>query len=380
MSRVCITKVKNQDVYNAVKICFDEIVKDELLSGVRKVLIKPNLVNSSTAYSGVTTDLRIIASLIKILKSKEIEEIFVGESSLENTQHVFKSLDVYELEKLGASVVNFDEDKWVKVASPLQLALKRLCIPQAVQDCDLFISAAKMKTHDQTGVTVSVKNVLGIIPMNDRKVGHIMDIHKTIVDVFAYIIENKKFLAFVDGIYALEGKLGPTIGNPVKMDLIIAGDDAVAVDATCVEIMDYDINKVEHILLSNKLGLGEIKNREIFGENIENVKRKFDMPLFGPSPKSYLLSLITKKIFKRKPYLKFKEKCIFCNRCIKSCPIEAIEINNGTININYKECISCLVCCEACMQGALDYKISRYPIYKIAKSIIGVYHRFSSKA
>jgi uncharacterized Fe-S center protein len=36
----------------------------------------------------------------------------------------------------------------------------------------------------------------------------------------------------------------------------------------------------------------------------------------------------------------------------------AISIQRDKIKINYKKCISCLVCCESCMQGVLDYKMN----------------------
>jgi uncharacterized protein (DUF362 family) len=62
MSIVCITKVRNEDIYSAVNSCFKEIISNDTLKGVRKVLIKPNLVNSSAANTGVTTNLRIIAA------------------------------------------------------------------------------------------------------------------------------------------------------------------------------------------------------------------------------------------------------------------------------------------------------------------------------
>ncbi|MEW5759375.1 MAG: DUF362 domain-containing protein [Candidatus Thermoplasmatota archaeon] len=372
---VYISKVQNGNTYKAVEICFNEIATDNFLKDVRKVLIKPNFVNASPADTGVTTDPRIIKALIKILKEKGIEEVIVGESSLSNTKEVFKSLNLYELEKFGAKVVNFDDDEWIRVDSPLQLALKKFRVAKKVFDCDLFISVAKMKTHSDTHVTLSIKNVLGTIPKIDRKACHIIDINKAIVDVFAYIIKNKKFLSFIDGIYALEGKLGPTTGKPVKMDLVIASSDAVAADATCVEIMDYDINKVEHILLSNKFGFGKIEDREIIGEKIENIKRKFEMPVFLPKQKLPILSLIMEKTFKRKPYLKNREKCIGCKCCLEACPKDAIFMKNGIIKIRYKNCISCLVCCEACIEGALDYELSNLLLYKFGEKLMKIYRK-----
>ena len=128
------------------------------LNGDEKILIKPNFVNDSPAESGVTTDPRILRSLIEILRSEGFEDISVGESSIENTEEVFQALGITKLEMLGAKVINFDavQDGWVAVESPLGLALKRFRVARVARDCDLIISVAKMKTHWYAGVTLSV--------------------------------------------------------------------------------------------------------------------------------------------------------------------------------------------------------------------------------
>jgi len=379
-------RTRDQELRYVVNSCFNKIITDNILKGVEKVLIKPNFVNSAPSTSGVTTDLRIIATLVRILVERDVE-VIVGESSLEDTEEVFDALNVYQLEEFGARVINFDKDEWVRVESPLRLALKRFHIARSVLDCDLIISVAKMKTHMETKATLSIKNVLGMIPKRDRKVAHMIDIDRAIVDVFAYLKANKKLISFVDGIYALEGRRGPTAGRPVKMDLIIAGDDAVAVDATCVKIMGYDARRVEHLTLSEKFGLGEIENVEVIGERIEDVRVKFEMPPSFPPFKSYLLSYIMDKFFKKTPYLRFKDKCTLCKTCIKNCPIENITLKNNGIEIDRKQCIGCMICVESCKNGALDYEISHYLTYRLLKNIrhalgggYGGQHKSSSRS
>ena len=377
MPRVCITKVKDQDIYNAMKSCLNEVASGSL-KDVKKALIKPNFVAGLPASSGATTDLRMIKSLVKLLREKGIE-VTVGESSLEDTGRVFKALNVFELEKFGAKVVNFDEEKWIKVESPTKLALRRFHLPEVVLDCDLIISMAKMKAHDQTGATLSVKNVLGMVPKSDRKNAHIVGIDKAIVDVFAYLVRNKKLISFVDGIYAMEGKGSPTHGKPVEMDLIVAGDDAVATDATCVEIMGFEVRKVKHLLLSQKIGLGKMDGKEIIGEKVENVRRRFEMPPAIPSFKSFLLSYMTKTFFKKTPFLKHKERCIKCKLCVENCPIENITMEGDGIKIDKKECIGCMVCVESCKEGALDYEISHVKIYNVARTIKDILRTLKSR-
>lgn len=189
------------------------------LKGDEKVLIKPNLVNSSPAASGVTTDPSILCSLVSLLQEEGISEICIGESSIENTDQVLQALGRADLERLGARVINFDQEPegWVSADSPLGLALQRFRIARAVRDCDIIISAAKMKTHCETGVTLSVKNLLGAISPQDRQAAHHTDIHRAIVDVYSYFCQNKQVVSVVDALWALEGRRGPIAGTPVRL-------------------------------------------------------------------------------------------------------------------------------------------------------------------
>jgi uncharacterized protein (DUF362 family)/Pyruvate/2-oxoacid:ferredoxin oxidoreductase delta subunit len=369
--RICIAATENNGIDRAVRFCFEQVFDDEILDGVKKVLIKPNFVNTSPARSGVTVDLRIVSALIQVLIEIGIEQVVVGESSLVDTEQVFRTLDVYGLEKLGAKVVNFDQDEWVKVTSPTSLALKTFSLPRTVEECDLFISVAKLKTHELTMVSLSVKNVLGAISKRDRKAGHLIDIDKAIVDVFSYLLQTKKFISFVDALYGLEGKLGPTVGTPVKMNLIVAGNDPVAVDSACVRLMGCDIQEVSHIALCRQLALGEAGDYKLIGPRIESLQREFEMPPPILLPKAPVLLSIASKLFKKTPYLRFGENCTKCEECVRACPRGAVLIQRGLVTFNYKSCAHCLICCEACTQGALCYKMSHSSTYEIARRAYG---------
>jgi uncharacterized protein (DUF362 family) len=155
-------------------------------------------------------------------------------------------------------VINFDADGegWVKVESPLRLALQRFRVARAVRDCDIIISAAKLKTHCDTGVTLSVKNLLGTISLQDRQAAHRTNIHKAIVDVYSYFSQNKRVVSVVDALWALDGRRGPITGTAVRLDLLVSGSDPLAVDAACVEIMGSSAQAIPHLALAQDYGLG----------------------------------------------------------------------------------------------------------------------------
>jgi len=97
-------------------------------------------------------------------------------------------------------------------------------------------------------------------------------LHENIADLASVL---KPSLTVIDGIIAGEG--GETDGSPVKMDLVIAGTDPVAVDAVGAMVMSVSPTEVRHLVLAEKKGLGTFQpNRiEVVGEPIEKVRRKF---------------------------------------------------------------------------------------------------------
>jgi uncharacterized protein (DUF362 family) len=65
-----------------------------------------------------------------------------------------------------------------------------------------IVSAGKLKTHSQTGVSLGMKNLLGLLPDKWKFKYHLRDINKVIVDV-ATVLKPRPTI--IDGFYALEG-------------------------------------------------------------------------------------------------------------------------------------------------------------------------------
>ena len=130
------------------------------------------------------------------------------------------------------------------------------------------ISAAKMKTHMATKVTLGMKNMFGLLPDKFKVKFHAKGISKVIVDINTVI---KPALTVIDGFVAMEGR-GPTDGTPVKMDLIIAGKDVVATDATAARVMGFDPAEISHIRTAAQKGLR--KHRQHRNRRLKARRRK----------------------------------------------------------------------------------------------------------
>jgi uncharacterized protein (DUF362 family) len=95
---------------------------------------------------------------------------------------------------------------------------------------------------------------------------------QNIVDLASVI---KPSIAVIDGIIAGEGH--ETSGNPVEMNLVIAGTDPVAVDTVGAAVMGISPENVKHLRLAEERGLGTCNPEriQVLGESIQRVRREF---------------------------------------------------------------------------------------------------------
>lgn len=143
---------------------------------------------------------------------------------------------------------------------------------------DLVVSMPRMKTHHWAGVTLSMKNMFGVVPGNcygwPKNVLHWAGISRSILDINSTV---RPGFAIVDGIVGMEGN-GPTQGTPKPCGVLVMGDDPVAVDSTCTRIMGLIPERIEYLAQAGLL-LGHVREEKIqqIGERIEQVRTPFEV-------------------------------------------------------------------------------------------------------
>jgi len=360
--RIALFKCRDYD-FDLVYFSLQRVI--ELLGGIEKfikpkskVLLKPNLLLGISPQKAVTTHPQIIRAVIRILKTINCE-IYLGDSC-SAWVNAKKSRQVYAetgIEKLAhqedIKLVEFNNFVW-KQKFPLTSWL---------DFCDYFISLPKFKTHDLMLLTGAVKNLFGLIsgPYKielHRRYFYPQDFAKVLVDIYEIA---RPALTIIDGVWALEGDGPGTNGIPKNTGFILAGKDAVAIDSVLALIMglkplDIFTNREADI---RKLGVTELKEMEILGDNIEEfIDRKFKLPstsLIRKVPSPFIA--LAKKMIRLYPSIKYKD-CVRCGACVAICPAQAIGIKGEKISIDYAQCINCFCCQEACIHGAMKVKRS----------------------
>jgi uncharacterized protein (DUF362 family) len=265
--------VKGERAHEPVFQALDYIDYASALKGYDNVLIKVNFITTETWDSGATTDPIVVEAIIKKLQRFPLKiSVVESDATMTNATKAFEATGMKEMCKQnGVECLNLRhvKDK-VKIEIPNGDALKQITVPRIVKE-SAIISAAKMKTHMATKVTLGMKNMFGLLPDKMKFKYHTKGISKVIVDINSVI---KPVFTVIDGFVAMEGR-GPSGGPTVKMDLIIAGKDVVATDATAARVMGFDPVEISHIRTAYQKGLGQIEDIEILGCKIDDVKRVF---------------------------------------------------------------------------------------------------------
>lgn len=271
MTRVAVVKGSRgvEPVYRAL----DLIDYRKALKGWKRALIKVNFITTKNWETGATTDPIVVEAIVNKLRENSIE-VFVVESDA-TTTNADKACGASGMrdmcDRVGVQFINLRHMKEkVELKIPNPMTLDTITVPSIVTE-SAIINAAKLKTHMETGVTLGMKNMFGLLPDKFKGKYHMRGMDKVIIDINTVL---KPTITVIDGFVGMEGR-GPVHGNPVKMDTIIAGTDPVATDATAARVMGIDPQTIEHIKWGHERGLGEMYDIEVVGDGIEAVKRIF---------------------------------------------------------------------------------------------------------
>jgi uncharacterized protein (DUF362 family) len=245
---------------------------ERLITPEDRVLIKPNYVVAKHPSTGITTDSRILESVIEFVKGCGVKDIVVGEGGSGNTDKAFNVVGIREItSKQKVKLVNLNRDPRINIKISNALALKEVGVARTALESTCIINVPKLKIHHMAVVTLNMKNLMGLILPKNIMHGQL---HEKIVDLSS-VFKDKVKINVIDGLVA--GEIDETSGNPVKMDLLIAGQDMVAVDTVGTAIMGIDPRKVKYLTIAgeNGLGVSNLDEIQVLGERIEDVKKQF---------------------------------------------------------------------------------------------------------
>jgi uncharacterized protein (DUF362 family) len=260
-------------------LIFESVGAFNLAVKGKSVLLKPNLVGPDP-LGVMNTHPAVIAATRETFLRLGATQVLVGDGPAmdRDTEAIVESVRLREFTgPLGRNFVDLNIDDVERVELKTHASrLSELYLPKTALGVDLLVSMPKLKTHHWAGVTLSLKNMFGIVPGScygwPKNVLHWAGIDRAILDINA--VARPDF-AIVDGIVGMEGN-GPIQGTPKASGVLILGSDPVAVDATCCRVMGLLPEKINYLNRAGTL-LGHLNIHKIqqLGEEISAVLTPF---------------------------------------------------------------------------------------------------------
>jgi uncharacterized protein (DUF362 family) len=245
----------------------------------RSVLLKPNFVEPDP-QGGINTHPAVVAAARECFLRLGARSVVVAEGPghERDTESIVETNRLrHYLGPLAGKFVDLNLDDVRLVPTRTRASrVKELYLPCTVLEADFVVSMPKLKTHHWAGVTLSLKNMFGIVPGNcygwPKNALHWAGLTRSILDINSTVRPD---FAIVDGIVGMEGN-GPIQGDAKPCGILVAGDDPVAVDATCVRIMGLVPERLDYLAHAGLL-LGHLKRENIrqLGESPESVQTSF---------------------------------------------------------------------------------------------------------
>ncbi len=335
---------------------------DALIRPGQKVLLKPNLLSAASPAEAVTTHPLILRVMTELIHERG-GKVFIGDSpgndSQEKAHHICGIQEV--IEQTGAEALDFSNTIHKQVQG-----YREWNIPLAadLDQVDMVINMAKLKTHSLTGLTAAVKNIYGCVPGKNKVRFHFEyplpgDFSRLLLDVYYAV---KPAFSIIDAVIAMEGT-GPRRGNPRRVGLLMASPNALALDNVAANVVGFRSDQVTTLAAAGELNLpGSVFSAiSVRGVKLEKCRlTDFDKGPVSNGRLSRLIALLPfariRNLFAgRRPYPRVnKDLCSGCGVCYETCPAQVIDFTGSIPDIDLDGCIRCYCCQEFCARGAIE--------------------------
>ena len=295
-----VSVARNIDISKAVHLALDKIEIPNL-SG-KTVLLKPNVGREVDPKLGINTNPDVVEATFNYLRDRYEANFLIGDSPIINTdtKKAFEQSGFTDLlNNKDLQFIDLDKLTPVKKEIPNGKILKNIRITGYFHDIDYIISIPVLKMHMHCGASLSFKNMKGLIYKRDKIALHHLQSPKLIEELKKSMRKIKELdiaiadlanifvpdLVVIDASYAHEG-MGPSSGNAVKLDTIIASTNFLAADIIALTLTqpEWSLEDVPHLKLISETILPSIKTLKDIKTIPENIN-KFVKRL-EPPPKS----------------------------------------------------------------------------------------------
>lgn len=354
-----------KEIDNTLTRCFNDLGGlNNFIKPKTRVMLKCNLSTNSEPNLAKTTHPSIVIALAEKLAKLGASCIIADcpDGTCANLiDKIYETSEMLDASNQGNAELNLNHQVFTMEIDGLKA--KFLTLMDAINDVDVIINIPKLIIDKNYGIKGCMDNLFGLIPAEMKEIlrtrlilpknyyNYLLDMYQT--------FKNKIVLNVIDAVVISEIDSTPRI-----MNLILAGSDALCVDAVAHKILGRNTEDCSLFIEADKRNMFDLKEKlHILGEKVENcVKADIILPEIDVKGEKCGLSLNQREKvyhnYQARPSVDVS-KCKGCKRCFDSCPSKAISEGRDKYNeiyakLDINSCINCFRCVRTCPYQAIN--------------------------
>jgi uncharacterized protein (DUF362 family) len=230
------------------------------------VVIKPNIGWDTSPERGANTNPKLVSQIVKHCFNAGAKDVYVFDHTCDNWTRCYSNSGIEKAAKdAGAKVVAGNSESYyhaVEVKNGKKL--KSASIHELILESDVFINVPILKFHESAGLTISMKNLMGIVW--DRGFWHRNDLQQCIADGTTF---KKPDLNIIDAYYVMKrnGPRGVSVDDVVTMKSQLISTDIVAADSAAAKLFGKEPTDIGYIKIADEMKIGTMDLSKL------NIKR-----------------------------------------------------------------------------------------------------------
>jgi uncharacterized protein (DUF362 family) len=231
----------------------------KFISGGERVVVKPNIGWDSPPQYGGNTHPVVVRTIVEMCLDAGALRVLVFDNPCDDARRTYATSGIKAavegLKNPKAKVEYIDDNKWLTKRLPRAKKLVEWTFYREALEADKLINVPVAKNHGSTTLTLSMKNLMGIIGSNRGQIHWGID--QKLADISSFI---KPALIVLDATRVMldGGPSGGNLGNVRVTNRVIAGIDPVAVDSYGATLFGMKGTDIGHIVRASEMGLGQI--------------------------------------------------------------------------------------------------------------------------
>ena len=223
------------------------------------VVVKPNIGWDRTPEQAANTNPEVVRTVVRMCLEAGAKTVRVIDRPCNDPRRCYKQSGIKDaVESIGSPAVvveHVDPRKFVEKAIRDGKTLQDWTFYKDLLEADRTINVPIAKHHNATRLTMSLKNIMGILGGNRGNIHH--DLDRNIAELNTVMRFD---LIVLDAVRILtaNGPQGGRLQDVRAANTIVAGTDPVAVDSYGATLFGIAGKDVPHVLYASQRGLGEI--------------------------------------------------------------------------------------------------------------------------